>query len=84
MRQRKKWKELSTGTKRRIGVMALVQFALLVAALWDLRRRPAEEIRGSKRMWLGIVFINLVGPIAYFLFGRKPSSAPVDTYMSDE
>jgi hypothetical protein len=30
-----------------------------------------EEIRGSKRVWTAIFFINFVGPVSYFLFGRK-------------
>jgi hypothetical protein len=73
MKKQKQWSELKGGTKVRIGVMALVQLALLSAALWDIRRRPAEEIKGSKWMWVAISFVNFVGPIAYFLFGRKAS-----------
>ena len=47
--------------------------ALLAAALADIYRRPAEEIRGSKRLWSLVAFANFmgIGPIAYFLFGRK-------------
>lgn len=71
MSQKKQWKDLSTMTRVRIAVMGFVQIALLVAALWDIRRRPAEAINGSKKMWYGLAFVNFVGPIAYFLFGRK-------------
>lgn len=71
MKQKKQWKDLSTMTRMRIIVMGIVQIALLVAALWDIRRRPAEAINGSKKMWYGLAFVNFVGPIAYFLFGRK-------------
>jgi hypothetical protein len=51
----------------------IVQFALLAAALSDIHRRPAEEIRGSKWLWSAVAFANFmgIGPIAYFLFGRK-------------
>jgi drug/metabolite transporter (DMT)-like permease len=68
---KKQWKDLTPMTRTRITVMGIVQIALLVAALWDIRQRPAEAINGSKKMWYGLAFINFVGPIAYFLFGRK-------------
>ena len=45
---------------------------LLAAALADIKRRPATQIRGSKRMWIALSFINWVlGPLAYFIFGRR-------------
>ena len=77
-KQKKQWKELSPWQKAGALTMISVQISLLVSALVDLRRRPAAEIRGSKRLWTGISFINFVGPISYFLFGRKSAtlSAP--------
>lgn len=84
MKQQKQWKDLSTGTKLRIIAMAMVQITLLAAALWDIRQRPAEGIQGNKKMWVGIAFINFVGPIAYFLFGRKALTAPPVTQVAAE
>jgi hypothetical protein len=55
-------------------VMMSVQVSLLVSALVDIRRRPAAEIRGSKWLWTAISFVNFVGPISYFLFGRKAAT----------
>lgn len=52
-------------------VGGLLKMLLLMAALRDIRRRSEEEINGSKRMWTAIAFVNYVGPIAYFIFGRK-------------
>ncbi len=52
----------------------VVRFSLTAVALWDLRRRSAEQINGQKRLWNLIVLINFVGPIAYFVFGRKRSA----------
>ena len=50
--------------------LILIQLALITVALWDLSRQPA--LRGPRWMWvLIIVFINLVGPIAYFVLGRE-------------
>lgn len=47
----------------------LVQLALIAAALWDLYHR--EKTRGPKIVWVFIIlFINFIGPIIYFIFGR--------------
>jgi len=48
-----------------------VQVALLIAALADIWRRPEEEIRGDKRLWAAVSFVNFIGPISYFVFGRR-------------
>ena len=69
-----RWQDLSAQTKMRFAVMGAIQIALFVAALWDIRRRPATEIRGRKGLWMAISFINFIGPIAYFIFGRKPEA----------
>ena len=54
------------------GLGGLIHFILMVAALIDLRRRPAEQINGSKRLWVFVVtLIYFIGPIGYFVFGRK-------------
>lgn len=66
-----KWEEMSPAQRTGIIIPGMIQIALLVAALWDLRHRPAEEVRGDKRLWVGLSFINFVGPISYFIFGRK-------------
>ncbi len=48
----------------------LLQLGLLVAALRDLARR--KNTRGPRWVWiLVIVFGNLLGPVLYFLVGRK-------------
>ena len=48
----------------------LLQIALLVVALVDLVRR--ERTRGPKWVWvLVILFVNLIGPVVYLLFGRE-------------
>jgi hypothetical protein len=67
----KNWKDMSG--LQRVGVIAggVVQFGLLTAALVDIARRPAGQIRGRKVLWVGLSFINYAGPICYFAFGRK-------------
>jgi hypothetical protein len=68
------WRDLSDTQKSVLRLGALVQIGLLIAALTDIRRRPAEQIRGNKLLWTAAVFVNFIGPISYFVFGRK--SAP--------
>ncbi len=48
----------------------LVQIGLMIFALVDVIRRPV--VRGPKWAWiLVIVFVNIIGPIIYFVAGRK-------------
>ncbi len=69
--KQKRWSDLTSA--QRIGVMLLgtLQLLLLFASLWDIRQRSADEVNGSKQVWTAAVFVNFIGPIAYFLFGRK-------------
>lgn len=70
-RSKPKWGEMSTVQRIGIVVSGIIQITLLAAALWDLRRRPAEAVRGDKRLWTAVSFINFIGPISYFIFGRR-------------
>ena len=67
----RRWGDLSGAQKRTIILSGVVQVGLLAAALVDIYRRPQEEIRGSRRAWTAVSFVNFVGPVSYFLFGRK-------------
>ncbi|NTW97626.1 MAG: PLDc_N domain-containing protein [Oscillochloris sp.] len=70
-KQRKTWGDLSTPQKALTIVGVLIQLALLVAAQRDLWRRSAEEINGPRWVWTLICLVNVIGPISYFMFGRK-------------
>ena len=61
------------GDKTRIALAVLFLAEVGLAALtWrDIRNRPAEEIRGSKRLWRVISTINPGNSVAYWLVGRK-------------
>jgi len=48
----------------------VIQIILLVTALTHLNKHPKVKI-GSKTLWtFVIVFLNIVGPVLYFLIGR--------------
>jgi hypothetical protein len=71
---RRRWSDLSEGTRRRILIVGAVEAILKIIALRDLRRRPAAQVRGPKWVWATIVtLVNSVGaaPVAYLLFGRR-------------
>jgi hypothetical protein len=73
MSRNKKWSDLTAREKAPFVLRGIVQFALLAAALADICRRPAQEINGSKWLWRAVALVNFmgIGPIAYFVFGRK-------------
>ena len=69
--KRKRWAELTGAQRAGVIIMGVIQLLLLVVALGDIRQRPIAEINGSKKLWTAVVFINWIGPLAYFLFGRS-------------
>jgi hypothetical protein len=73
MNRRKRWSELSRRQRSSIMVAGVLQVLLAAAALLDLRRRPSDQVRGSKKLWAAATSVNLVGPLAYFAFGRRPT-----------
>lgn len=51
----------------------IIQITFQIIAIFDLLKRPNEEIRGgSKVIWIIIIVLfEILGPVIYFLFGRK-------------
>jgi len=48
----------------------IIQLILLVVALVDIIR--SEQTNGPKWVWvLIVIFINIIGPILYFVIGRR-------------
>lgn len=76
MRRRRRRRQLSTPKRLAMIAVACVQITLLVLALRDLRQRPAEDIRGPKIAWVLASFVNFVGPLAYFVAGRRRDERP--------
>ncbi|OMF34745.1 transcriptional regulator [Paenibacillus sp. FSL H8-0548] len=53
-----------------IAPIIVIQLILMVIAL--ILCAKAEKTRGPKWVWvLIIIFVNLVGPIAFFIAGRR-------------
>ncbi len=74
MATRKKWSDLSQRNQALIITAAVAEGSLKVAALIDIKRRPASQIRGSKWVWAAVVvLVNSFGlaPLSYFAFGRR-------------
>ena len=86
LRRRTPWRELTTRQRRGMIIRGTLQVGLLAAALNDLRRRPATEVNGPKPLWVAIACTNYlgIGPVVYFLFGRRsrssePAAMPAET-----
>ncbi len=71
---RRRWSDLSPRTRTLLITAAVADGALRVAALIDIQRRPASQIRGRKGMWAATVaLVSSAGvvPVSYFVFGRR-------------
>ncbi|MBC9225715.1 hypothetical protein GL325_05215 [Aeromicrobium sp. 636] len=66
-----KWSDLTTGQRRAIWLAGAAEAVMTTAVLWDLSRRPAERVRGPKLAWAVGAFVQPVGPLAYFVKGRR-------------
>jgi hypothetical protein len=73
LRRRTPWRDLTPRQRQGIVIRGTLQLGLLGAALNDLRRRPATELNGPKVLWVAVTCVNYlgIGPLVYFLFGRR-------------
>ena len=66
-----RWSDLTRVQRRLLVGAAAAEAALKIAALIDIQRRPASLIRGPKALWRAAMVVNLLGPLSYFVVGRK-------------
>jgi hypothetical protein len=71
---KKRWANLSDGQRKLLLAAAAVELSLKVAALIDIKRRPANQVRGPKALWRAAMAVNGIGPVSYFVIGRKARS----------
>ena len=71
LRRKKRWSEFSRRQRQAILVGAALEIVMTKIALRDLVRRPKGQVRGPKAAWALALFVQPVGPISYFLFGRR-------------
>jgi hypothetical protein len=64
-------KDVSASRRIGFGILGLVQFVLAGLAFWDLAHRPAAQVRGPKPIWIPVILINWIGPLAYFYVHRN-------------
>jgi hypothetical protein len=72
----RRWSDLSERNRRLLTITAVAEGILKLAALIDLKRRPASQVRGPKWLWatvLAVVGSAGILPLSYFVFGRRPS-----------
>ena len=65
--------DVQPGRRVLLGVVGLMQLTLAFLAYWDLAQRPARQVRGPKPVWIPVILINWVGPLAYFYVHRNRS-----------
>ena len=71
-RRKKRWSDFSPQQRAAIVVGAVVELIMTTLALRDLARRPSKQVRGGKPFWVLTCFVQPIGPILYFLVGRRP------------
>jgi hypothetical protein len=71
VRRKKRWSELSQPQRQAIVLGAILELVMTSLALRDLARRPANEVRGWKPLWVLGFFVQPIGPVLYFFVGRR-------------
>src|SRR5688500_12964404 len=76
-RRIKSWNDLSLAQKGCKIIHVIIEVILTGWALWDIKHRPDNQIKGMKRTWVMTSFIQPFGPLIYFIFGRKKAGTPL-------
>jgi hypothetical protein len=63
--------DLNEKQVRVLAVVLVIHVILLALTRKDLRARPDDAVRGSKRLWKVWSTMNTTGSVAYWLIGRK-------------
>ena len=71
MTDKRRWSDLSARQQAGTLIAGSIQLALAATAWTDLVRRPAEQVNGPKWLWGVVIAVNFIGPLSYFIFGRR-------------
>src|SRR6266487_826978 len=69
MAAKRTWSDLDESTRKLIITVAVAEGILKVAALIDIKRRPASQIRGPKWLWAPVVAVVNSAAVATRLTG---------------
>jgi hypothetical protein len=69
---RRRWVDLSPRQQAAVFATAAVQLLLAATAWADLATRTPAEVNGRRTTWAGVIAVNVVGPLAWFRWGRRP------------
>jgi len=67
----KRYNRLSPAARGAVWALLAFEVVLIASTQRDIQRRPAERIRGPKLLWRALATQNVIGPAAYFGFGRR-------------
>ncbi len=56
----------------------LINFALMVWMIWDLRHRTDAELNGKRKLWFLAAFAPPIGPIVYIVYLRRRKAQQVE------
>jgi hypothetical protein len=65
------WSRGPAGCQSRLAAIGVVHIAVVALTWRDIRNRPAEQIRSSKKFWLVLSALNAANAAAYWLVGRR-------------
>lgn len=67
-----------------LGAWVLLHVGLAIAALVALHRTPTERLSAPRVVWvLAALLVQVFGPLAFFLVGRKPEAAQDPAHLDD-
>jgi hypothetical protein len=67
----KHYNRLSATARCAVWALLALEAVLITVAQRDIQRRPAERIRGPKLLWRVVATQSVIGPAAYYGFGRR-------------
>ncbi len=71
-------KSKKTTRKPQPGIGGLINLALMVWMIWDLRKRSDAELNGKRKLWFLAAFVTPIGPIAYIVYLRRRKTQAVE------